>query len=67
MQFSLGMISLFVIAASAASKFAQSCEDIQVYGNELRASCRVDKFGELRQTSLNLNRCIKNGKGNLKV
>ncbi|KAJ5724823.1 hypothetical protein N7493_006551 [Penicillium malachiteum] len=69
MQFSLkslGMLSLFVIAVSGASKFAETCENIEAYGSTLRADCRVNENGELQPSTLDLNRCIKNGKGSLK-
>lgn len=70
MQLSLktvGLISLYVMAVSGASKFAQTCENIESFGNTLRADCREFENGELRPSTLNLNECIKNGKGSLKV
>ncbi|KAJ5261417.1 hypothetical protein N7478_012012 [Penicillium angulare] len=69
MQFSIktiGLISLYAMTVSAASKFAQTCENVETFGNTLRASCREFENGELRPSTLNLNECIKNGKGSLK-
>ncbi|KAJ5999251.1 hypothetical protein N7451_007061 [Penicillium sp. IBT 35674x] len=68
MQFSLkslGMISLFVMAVSG-SKFANTCENIESFGTTLSADCRESEQGNMIQSSIDLNRCIKNNKGSLK-
>ncbi|KAJ6115176.1 hypothetical protein N7486_000954 [Penicillium sp. IBT 16267x] len=68
MQFSLkslGMISLFVLAVSG-SKFANTCENIESFGITLSADCREYENGNMVQSSIDLNRCIKNNKGSLK-
>jgi len=70
MQFFLknvALFSLFAIMVSATSKFANTCREIQSYGSELRAECQEFENGQLRPTSIDLNRCLKNNKGSLKV
>jgi hypothetical protein len=69
MQFFLKNIALFsflAIMVSAASKFANTCRDIEGYGSELRADCQEFENGQLRPTAIDLNRCLKNHKGTLK-
>ncbi|OQD68710.1 hypothetical protein PENDEC_c032G03893 [Penicillium decumbens] len=69
MQFFLknvALFSLFAIMVSATSKFANTCREIQSYGSELRAECQEFENGQLRPTSIDLNRCLKNNKGSLK-
>ncbi|KAJ5548595.1 hypothetical protein N7513_005829 [Penicillium frequentans] len=68
MQFSLkslGMMSLFVLAVSG-SKFANTCENIESFGTTLSADCREYEQGTMTQSSIDLNRCVKNNKGSLK-
>ena len=70
MQFlkTLGMISLFAIAVSAGpGKFANTCREVEGYGSSLRAECREHEDGEMRQSTIDINRCIKNHRGSLKV
>ena len=70
MQFAfknLALISLFVIAVSGASKFADTCQNIEASGSMIRAECRENENGQLRMSQLDLNRCIKNSKGSLQV
>lgn len=69
MQFFLKNIALFsllAIAVSATSKFASTCQSIEGYGSELIAECQETENGQLRETSIDLNRCLKNSKGSLK-
>ncbi|KAJ6120088.1 hypothetical protein N7523_004368 [Penicillium sp. IBT 18751x] len=68
MQFFLKNIALFsllAIVVSAASKFANTCRSIEGYGSELTAECQESENGQLRETSIDLNRCLKNHKGSL--
>ncbi|KAJ5218510.1 uncharacterized protein N7498_000609 [Penicillium cinerascens] len=69
MQFFLknvALFSLFAIMVSATSKFADSCREIEGYGSELQAECQEYENGQLRPTTINLNRCLKNHKGSLR-
>ncbi|KAJ5950108.1 hypothetical protein N7454_001692, partial [Penicillium verhagenii] len=68
MQFSLkslGMVSLFVMAVSGASKFATTCENIETFGTTLQADCQEFEHGTLAPANIDLNRCLKNNKGSL--
>lgn len=70
MQFAfknLALISLFAIAVSSASKFADTCQNIESSGSMVRAECRENENGQLRMSQLDLNRCVINSKGSLKV
>lgn len=70
MQFTLkniALISLFAIAVSGASKFADTCQNIESYGSMIRAECRENETGQFQTSQLDLNRCVKNSKGSLKV
>lgn len=70
MQFlmNFGLLALFAVVVSAgASKFADTCNNINGSGTTLRADCREYKNGQFRSTTLDLNRCIKNNKGGLQV
>lgn len=63
-----GIISFFAVAVSAgASKFANTCHEIEGYGSTLRAECQEFENGQTRPSTLDLNRCLKNNKGGLKV
>lgn len=69
MQFFLKNIALFSLLAimvSATSKFANTCRNIEGYGSALTAECQEYENGQLRETSIDLNRCLKNNKGSLK-
>ncbi|KAJ5908944.1 hypothetical protein N7495_001626 [Penicillium taxi] len=63
----LGLIFIFAIVTSASSKFASSCENINGFGTILHADCQVTEDGTLQQTTLDLNRCLRNSKGKLKI
>ncbi|KAJ5591615.1 uncharacterized protein N7459_001984 [Penicillium hispanicum] len=69
MQFftkTLGLLSIFAVLVSGASKFANTCQNIDGSGTTLRAECPEHENGPMRSTTLDLNRCIKNSKGGLK-
>jgi hypothetical protein len=55
------------MAFAGSSKFADTCQNVDGEGTTLRAECRVSHDGELRTSSIDLNRCLKNDKGKLKV
>lgn len=63
----LGLLALFAVAASASSKFANTCENIGGFGSMLSAECREYENGQFRPSMINLNRCIKNHRGALQV
>ncbi|KAJ5241845.1 uncharacterized protein N7469_000172 [Penicillium citrinum] len=54
------------MAVSGASKFADTCQNIEGRGTQIRADCRENEHGQYRTSTLDLNRCIKNNKGGLK-
>ena len=56
-----------VMALAGPSKFADTCQDIDGNGTALRAQCQERENGRLKSSTLDLNRCIKNNKGKLKV
>lgn len=64
----LGLIP-FIAAMTLAgsSKFADTCQDIDGDGTTLRAQCQERENGQLKSSTLDLNRCIKNNKGKLEV
>jgi hypothetical protein len=63
----LALLSLFAITVSGASKFVDTCQNIESSGSMVRAECRENENGQMRMSQLDLNRCIKNSKGSLKV
>jgi hypothetical protein len=63
----LGLLPFVAMALAGSSKFANTCQDIDGDGTTLRARCQERKDGQLRFSTLDLNRCIKNDKGKLKV
>lgn len=70
MQFALknlALLTLFVIAVSGASKFADTCQNLESSGSMIRGECEENENGQLRMSQLDLNRCVKNSKGSLKV
>ena len=70
MQFftSFGLLSIFAaVVAGGASKFADTCQNINGRGTTLRADCREFENGQIRSSTLDLNRCLKNKKGGLKI
>ncbi|KAJ6184162.1 hypothetical protein N7519_005463 [Penicillium mononematosum] len=62
----LGLLPFVAMALAGPSKFADTCQDIDGEGTTLRAQCQERENGQLRWSTLDLNRCIKNNKGNLK-
>ncbi|KAJ5110655.1 hypothetical protein N7532_001190 [Penicillium argentinense] len=62
----IALLPLFTMAVSGASKFANTCQNIESNGNAIRADCRENENGQYRTSTLDLNRCIKNKKGGLK-
>lgn len=62
----LALLPLFTMAVSGASKFADTCQNIEGRGTQIRADCRENEHGQYRTSTLDLNRCIKNNKGGLK-
>ena len=70
MQFAINkivMLALFAITVSGASKFADTCQNVESSGSMIRAECQEHENGQLQMSQLDLNRCIKNSKGSLKV
>lgn len=63
----LGLIPFVAMALAGSSKFADTCQDIDGEGTTLHAQCRERENGQLKTSTLDLNRCIKNDKGKLKV
>jgi hypothetical protein len=63
----LGLLPFVAMAFAGSSKFADTCENIDGEGTTLRGNCRVSHDGQLRTSSIDLNRCLKNDKGKLKV
>lgn len=63
----LALFALFAIAVSGASKFADTCQNIESSGSMIQAECQERENGQLQMSQLDLNRCIKNSKGSLKV
>lgn len=63
----LGLVPLVAVALAGPSKFADTCQDIDGEGTTLRAQCRERENGQLKFSTIDLNRCVKNDKGNLKV
>ena len=63
----LGLLPFVAMAFAGSSKFADTCQNVDGEGTTLRAECRVSQDGELRTSSIDLNRCLKNDKGKLKV
>ncbi|KAJ5698579.1 hypothetical protein N7462_000584 [Penicillium macrosclerotiorum] len=61
------ILSIFTVAVSGASKFADTCENIEGSGTMIRAECQDRENGQLQISELDLNRCIKNSKGSLKI
>jgi hypothetical protein len=55
------------VALAGSSKFANTCQYIDGEGTTLHAQCQERKNGQLILSALDLNRCIKNDKGKLKV
>lgn len=62
-----GLLPFVAMALAGSSKFADTCQDIDGEGTTLRAQCQERKDGQLQSSTLDLNRCIKNDKGKLKV
>ncbi|KAJ5975111.1 hypothetical protein N7481_008818 [Penicillium waksmanii] len=62
----LALLPLLTVAVSGASKFADTCQNIEGRGTQIRADCRENEHGQYRTSTLDLNRCLKNNKGNLK-
>ncbi|CAG8335068.1 unnamed protein product [Penicillium salamii] len=62
----LGLLPFVAMALAGASKFANTCQDIDGEGTTLHAQCRDRENGQLQSTALDLNRCLKNDKGKLK-
>jgi hypothetical protein len=62
----LALLPLLTVAVSGASKFADTCQNIEGRGTQIRADCRENEHGQYRTSTLDLNRCLKNGKGDLK-
>jgi len=63
----LGLLPFVAMALAGSSKFANTCQDIDGEGTTLHAQCRDRENGQLQSSTLDLNRCIKNDKGKLKV
>lgn len=63
----LGLLPFIAMALAGSSKFADTCQDIDGDGTTLRAQCQERENGQLKSSTLDLNRCIKNNKGKLKV
>lgn len=63
----LGLLAFFAVAASASDGFARTCENIESFGSMIRAECREYHTGRIQPSMMNLNRCIKNDQGTLKV
>ncbi|CAI7609067.1 unnamed protein product [Penicillium palitans] len=62
----LGLIPFIAaMALAGSSKFADTCQDIDGDGTTLRAQCQERENGQLKSSTLDLNRCIKNNKGKL--
>ncbi|KAJ5160363.1 uncharacterized protein N7482_007367 [Penicillium canariense] len=62
----LALLSLFALAVSGASKFANTCENIESSGTMIQAECQEYENGQSRLSSLDLNHCIRNQNGSLK-
>ncbi|KAJ5990514.1 hypothetical protein N7499_011062 [Penicillium canescens] len=62
----LGLLPFVAMAFAGSSKFADTCQNVDGEGTTLRAECRVSHDGQLRTSSIDLNRCLKNDKGKLK-
>lgn len=62
-----GLLPFVAIALAGPSKFADTCQDIDGEGNMLHAQCRGRENGQLHSSTLDLNRCIRNDNGRLKV
>lgn len=63
----LGLFAFFAVSASASDGFARTCENIETFGSMLRADCREYHTGRIQPTVMNLNHCLKNDQGSLKV
>jgi hypothetical protein len=63
----LGLLPFVAMALAGSSKFANTCQDIDGEGTTLHAQCQEREDGQLQSSTLDLNRCIKNDKGTLKV
>jgi hypothetical protein len=63
----LGLLPFVAMAFAGSSKFADTCQNVDGEGTTLRAECRVSHDGQLQTSSIDLNRCLKNDKGQLKV
>ncbi|KAJ6139196.1 hypothetical protein N7471_005682 [Penicillium samsonianum] len=62
----LGLLPFVAMALAGSSKFADTCQDVDGDGTTLRAQCHESENGQLKSSTLDLNRCIKNNKGKLK-
>lgn len=62
-----GLLPFVAMALASPSKFADTCQDIDGEGTTLHAQCRERENGVLQSSTLDLNRCIRNDNGKLKV